>query len=191
MIPDYRLHPDVLFPTFIEDAAASYAWTAERYSTPQRPIIVMGHSAGAHMAAMLAFNPKYIAAAATPTPRMPAGLIGLAGPYAYDLTTWPSTRDLFPAQQDPAPTIPANFVTADAPPTLLIHGGADDTVKLWNQQELAKRLQAMDVSVDAHVPEGVTHVGLVRSLAWPFRNRSPVTDQIVQFVRKRGQEADQ
>jgi len=184
VIPDYRLHPDVHFPTFIEDAAAAYAWTARHFSARQRRIIVMGHSAGAHMAAMLAFNPGYINATQSGV-QAPLGLIGLAGPYAYDLTTYPTTRDLFPAGTSASQTVPANFVTADAPPALLVHGADDDTVKLENQKVLAARLQATGVSVETHVPDGVTHVGLIRNLAWPFRNHSPLIDQIVHFTQQR------
>lgn len=184
VIPDYRLFPDARFPTFIHDAAEAYAWTRQRFPEPDRPIIVMGHSAGAHMAAMLAFNPSYTRSIVTDI-RPPSALIGLAGPYVFDLTTYPTTKDLFPTDQDPSDTIPANFASAGAPPALLIHGEADETVKLANQQKLAEKLMALKVPVETHVPEGATHVGVIRALAWPFRNSSPVTDLVVKFAHDR------
>ncbi len=186
LIPDYRLFPDVMFPAFIEDAAQAYVWTQRRFADTSQPIIVMGHSAGAHMAAMLALNPSYIRNLDAETP-LPAGLVGLAGPYAFDLTDYPTTHDLFAANQSAAATIPSNFATEDAPPALLIHGSSDKTVKLWNQETLATKLRALNVPVETHVAEGVDHVGIIRNLAWPFRNHSPAIDLIVHFVQKRGQ----
>lgn len=192
VIPDYRLYPDVQFPEFLSDAAQAFVWARRQFSAsgtePERPIIVMGHSAGAHMAAMLAFNPAYINAVDSGAAK-PAGLIGLAGPYVFDLTDYPSTRDLFVKGQNPEETIPATYVTGTAPPALLLHGSADETVKLANQQVLAERLRALNVRVETHEPEGETHVGVVRALAWPFRNSSPVIDLIVQFVQRIARDA--
>jgi len=61
VIPDYRLYPQVDWRDFLADSAAAYHWV-EAYiagfgGNPQR-IFVMGHSAGAHMAAMVALDPK-------------------------------------------------------------------------------------------------------------------------------------
>ena len=49
IIPDYRTFPEVSFPGFIEDAARAYHWVWKNLAI-DRPIIVMGHSAGAHSA---------------------------------------------------------------------------------------------------------------------------------------------
>jgi acetyl esterase/lipase len=54
IIPDYRLYPEVRFPTFLEDAAQATRWAGDRVGLPK--LFVMGHSAGAHIALMLAAN---------------------------------------------------------------------------------------------------------------------------------------
>ncbi|MGI9406975.1 MAG: alpha/beta hydrolase [Hyphomicrobiaceae bacterium] len=185
IIPDYRLYPEVRFPGFIHDVAEAYAWTWRRFRKPDgspRPVVVMGHSAGGHMAAMLAFNREYIKRA-NPDAAMPAGLVGLAGPYAFDLTTYGTTKDIFVPGQPVAETIPLNFATDAAPPTLLLHGAADTTVKVWNAEQLEGRLIDVDVPVTVKILDGVTHMGLVTRLAWPFRRRSPALDDILAFVR--------
>ncbi len=50
ILPDYRVWPEVRFPAFVEDGAASVRWATARGEG--RPLVVMGHSAGAHIALM-------------------------------------------------------------------------------------------------------------------------------------------
>ncbi|HUC87003.1 MAG TPA: alpha/beta hydrolase, partial [Candidatus Saccharimonadales bacterium] len=83
VLPNYRLYPAVTFPAFIEDAAAAVQWV-EREHHPRR-IFLMGHSAGAHIAAVLALDNRYFKALPAPHPRI-AGFIGLAG--AYNPKRW-------------------------------------------------------------------------------------------------------
>lgn len=67
VIPSYRLsdslHPENTHPCHIEDVAQAFAWTVENISAyqgdPER-IIVMGHSAGGHLAVLLSTNTYYL-----------------------------------------------------------------------------------------------------------------------------------
>ena len=61
VIPDYRLYPEVRFPAFVEDGAQAVRWTADRVGSGK--LFVMGHSAGAHIALLLAANTPYLQAA--------------------------------------------------------------------------------------------------------------------------------
>src|SRR5688572_9366997 len=60
---DYRLSPKAMYPAYLDDAAASVAWTLaninHRGGDPQR-VFVSGHSAGAYLAAAIGFNPKFL-----------------------------------------------------------------------------------------------------------------------------------
>lgn len=56
-IPDYRLYPQVRFPEFLEDCAAATAFA--RRLAPAAPLVLMGHSAGAYNAAMLALDAQF------------------------------------------------------------------------------------------------------------------------------------
>jgi acetyl esterase/lipase len=64
VIPDYRKYPYVRFPVFVEDGAKALAWVydhiAELHGDPAR-IHVVGHSAGAHIGALLTADPHYLA----------------------------------------------------------------------------------------------------------------------------------
>ena len=59
----YRLSPGVKHPAHVEDAAAATAWlinNAENFGYNNSMIFVSGHSAGGHLAALLAADDKYI-----------------------------------------------------------------------------------------------------------------------------------
>src|SRR4051812_33957950 len=66
VVPDYRKYPAVQFPTFVEDGARALVWARQHArdwgGDPSR-IVVMGHSVGAHLGAMLAYQPEYMRAA--------------------------------------------------------------------------------------------------------------------------------
>ncbi|HSI29311.1 MAG TPA: alpha/beta hydrolase, partial [Methylophilus sp.] len=85
VIPDYRVYPEVLFPGFMEDPAKAAKWVklhaAEFGGDPER-VFLAGHSAGAHIAAMLTLDPEFLAKQNS-KPQDFAGMIGLAGPYDF------------------------------------------------------------------------------------------------------------
>src|SRR3954471_10166956 len=63
VLPDYRLYPRVTFPAFVEDGAQAVRWTRDhiaRYGGDPNRLYLMGHSAGAHTAALLAVDPHYL-----------------------------------------------------------------------------------------------------------------------------------
>lgn len=182
VIPDYRLYPEAVFPEFVSDVAYAYAWVEKNLGEPgQRPIVLIGHSAGAHIAALLAFEPKYLVSAGAI--HRPAGFVGLAGPYAFDPTTYETTAEIFRKATSANEARPVTHVRPGAPPALLLHGSADDMVKLWNTETLAGTLTEHGVTVRKSVVPGLGHLGIVLALSWPFRSgAAPVLEEIVAFV---------
>lgn len=189
-IPDYRLYPEVSFPAFVEDAARAYGFVAGTIARPEtgagreaatRPIYLIGHSAGAHIAALLALDRRYLSAVGPHVPR-PAGLIGLAGPYAFDPTTWPTTKAIFAKAANADQARPVAFAGPQAPPTLLMHGLDDDVVKLWNMRDFAAALSRANVPVRTLELPGLGHIGVMLSVLRPLRWRGPVLDEIVRFI---------
>jgi arylformamidase len=62
---NYRLSPDVMHPAHVQDIAAAINWTyhnINHYGGNQNRISLLGHSAGAHLVALVATNPRYLAA---------------------------------------------------------------------------------------------------------------------------------
>ena len=61
---NYRLHPEVTFPSFPEDAARAASWVRKEIDShggDGENLFLMGHSAGAHSACMVALDPVYLA----------------------------------------------------------------------------------------------------------------------------------
>src|SRR5262249_60177131 len=63
VIISYRLTPQVKHPGHIEDVARAFAWTHAnigKHGGRADQIFVAGHSAGGHLAALLATNERYL-----------------------------------------------------------------------------------------------------------------------------------
>jgi acetyl esterase/lipase len=189
VIPDYRLFPEVQFPGFVDDAAQAYAWVSTNTArlgaarAGARPVVVAGHSAGAHTAALLTLDASYLNRHA-PGMSPPCAFIGLAGPYAFDPTTSGTTKDVFAsARRNPDSARPVAYVaSAKAPPTLLLHGSDDTTVKVSNTRDLGAGINAAGQKARVIEYTGIGHIGLILSVSKPLRWRAPVLDDIVAFV---------
>jgi acetyl esterase/lipase len=180
-VPDYRLVPEGRFPAFVEDGAAAVRW-ARRHAAgfggdPER-IVLIGHSAGAHIGALLALDPQWLG---EDRPAL-RGFVGLAGPYDFLPLEGPVTRAAFGHWADPAVTQPVNFAAAGAPPVLLLHGGRDRTVRPRNSLELARRLAAAGGEAQVRIYPTLGHVDLLTALALPLRRRAPVLADAVAFA---------
>ena len=169
VIPDYRLFPDVAFPAFVEDAAAAVSWSvrnAESLGVSPDAVFLMGHSAGAHIASLVALDRSYLARVSETDVSIRAW-VGLSGPYDFLPIEWSYLQDVFPEPiRDQSQ--PVNYVTSDAPPTLLIHGTDDSTVRIDNSLSLLERLQAEGVAARLERYEDVGHVSVMLALAPPL-----------------------
>ena len=187
VVPDYRLYPAVTFPGFLDDAAASVAWTkahARELGGDPEKLYLMGHSAGAHLAAMVSLDPQYLARVGL-TPKAVSGFIGLAGPYDFLPLKSPTLKTIFAPEETIARTQPINFATASAPPALLMTGDKDDVVSPGNTTRLARKMRELGVPVhEVHYPD-CNHYTIVGLLAAPLRNGEPILDEIDRFVRSR------
>ncbi len=185
-VPDYRLVPQVRFPAFIEDAARATAQVgdiaAAHGGDPAR-LGVLGHSAGAHLALMIALDRRYMAAVERP------GLIraaaGLAGPYEFLPFNVASSINAFGRAPDPTLTQPVTFARADAPPIWLGHGTADVVVHAEDTEILRDRLTAVGAPVEAKLYPGLDHADLISTFSPLFRNKAPVLGEVSDFFRRR------
>jgi acetyl esterase/lipase len=166
IIPDYRLFPDVAFPAFVEDAAAAVSWSvrnAGELGVSADAIFLMGHSAGAHIAALLALDRSYLGRDSGTEVAIRAW-VGLSGPYDFLPIEWSYLQDVFP-EPVREQSQPVNFVTPIAPPALLIHGTDDSTVRIENSLSLLRRLHEEGVAARLERYEDVGHVSVLLALA--------------------------
>lgn len=184
-IPDYRLMPEGPWPLFLEDGAAAVSWLRQAPAAAGRRLVLMGHSAGAFIAIALATDPRWLGPGGR---EALAGAIGLAGPYDFQPDT-PLLRAAFAAAPGGRATAaPAGEAALrGAPPLLLLHGLADDTVSPDRSRELAARPGAAARLV--LYPE-LGHVGIVGALARPVRALglagAPVLEDVAGFLAPLG-----
>lgn len=171
IVADYRTAPETVFPGFVEDAARAVAWAkrhaADHGANPAR-VYLAGHSAGAHIAALVGTDARYLAPHGL-TPRDLAGVIGLSGPYDFEITGY---EDVFgpPAQWPQAQ--PVAFVDGDEPPFLLVHGTADTVVEPVDSRILAERLRAAGSSAEMLWLPDAGHIAPLAAMHAPGRQPS-------------------
>jgi acetyl esterase/lipase len=183
VLPDYRLYPQVKFPLFLDDGALAVAWVqkhAHEFGGDPQRIVLMGHSAGGHEAAFLAYDRQLLEKAGA-RPESIVGNDGLSGPYAHA----PDTNILNTIFASPYTEVewqPVRFVTSQAPPTLLVHGTADDVVSIQHAEKLRDVLQANHVRVETQFYPDKNHSATVAGFSIPARGRTPVLDHSVSFI---------
>ena len=190
VIPDYRVWPEVGFDGFMRDAAAAVAAArreAPRHGGDPSRLFLMGHSAGAHIAAMLALDPSWLGDTGVDTRTALSGMIGLAGPYDFLPLNDPVLEAIF-APVGPR-TQPITFAASASAPLLLLTGADDTTVRPANSLRLAARVNESGGQARAIVYPGLTHVTVLGSIAAPLRFLAPVREDICRFLGARAREA--
>jgi acetyl esterase/lipase len=188
VIPDYRVYPEVMYPDFLRDGAAAVAWTSnniERFGGDRSRLFLMGHSAGAHVAAMLALDRSYLAANKVPAASI-KGLIGLAGAYDFLPLTEPNVIALFSTEKNLAMTQPISYVKPPAaaiPAVLLLHGDADTRVYPKNSINLTRELRAAGATVEFDLLPGIDHTSIIAKFTRVLRGDGKVVDRVDQFIR--------
>jgi acetyl esterase/lipase len=183
VVPDYRKFPDVLFTEIIEDAKLATQWTIQnlkRYDITNENIFLMGHSAGAHMAAMLVADENFLGKDLNRI----SGFIGLAGPYDFYPFTDQYMYKLFSPENDYFNSLPINFINGNEPPHLLLQGKKDKRVFIHNAVNLAEKLKLNGVDHQLVLYEKMSHTRILLSLSKVFKNRSNVINDITQFIKK-------
>lgn len=182
IIPDYRKYPSGRFPIFEQDAAAAAHWTfehaAEFGGDPCR-VFVAGHSAGGHMAALLATDASYLHTWHL-QPRDFAGAIGIAGPYDFLPLTDPKLIEVFGPERDWPLSQPINFVNGDEPPFLLLQGSGDRIVEPRNAVALADALKKAGEPVTLRSYAGIGHFRILAGMR--YTSLAPTLADVARFV---------
>lgn len=184
VVPDYRLYPEVVFPAFLQDNAAAVAWAlahAREIGADARRLVVLGHSAGAYNAAMLALDRRWLEGAGVDPARV-RGTVGLAGPYDFLPITDPDVIPVFAPVQDGPASQPISYVDGRNAPMFLAAGTEDGTVDPANATRLAARIRSRGGPVVTRMYPGLGHIGLITAFAPLFAGRGAVLDDVMSFI---------
>lgn len=124
---NYRLSPQAKYPSYVQDAAAAFAWVkahaAENGIDPAR-IFIGGHSAGAYLTSMVGLDPRWLAPHHL-TPADVAGLIPVSGQMMTHFTVRAergiTDQNVITADE----AAPIHHLHKDTPPILIIYADKD------------------------------------------------------------------
>jgi len=147
----------------VERAVRYIKLNAAKFGVDPARLGAYGGSAGGHLSLMLGLDPD--SGNASARDEVLRGASGVAAVVAYfppvDLRGWTGPSDQFPALDfvaDQAASVsPILFVTKDDPPTLLIHGDADQLVPIAHSQRMYKALKDAGVPTEFVTIPGGTH----------------------------------
>jgi acetyl esterase/lipase len=189
VVPDYRQWPKVRLDGFMRDGAEAVRWAHDHagdFGGDPTHLFVMGHSAGGHIAALLATDARWLGAVGM-KPRDLSGFIGLAGPYDFLPLTNDDFIDMFgQTAEQQARSQPVNFVEGDEPPALLLQGETDNTVKPSNALSLQRHYEARGEHVEVKLYPDTGHMGVLFGLG-TGKHKAPVLRDVVTFVRKQSE----
>ena len=182
-IPDYIKYPEGVFPAFVQDIALAIDWlvsNAGRF-TDIDTLILIGHSAGAHTAALLVTDQRYLAAHQLPADTIDA-FVGMAGPYAY-LPEEEKYRNIFGNMDDYSGMQPLHFVTGSEPPMLLLHGSRDKTVLPVHTRKFAEKVNALGGRAATRFYPEQGHATMVLALSRVSDQNNEIRSHILEFLR--------
>ncbi|WP_164116003.1 alpha/beta hydrolase [Sphingorhabdus sp. Alg239-R122] len=185
VLPNYRLHPETVFPAMVEDSAGAIAWTHDniaQYGGDPAKIFVGGHSAGAYNAAMAALDPQWLGRLGKNTDII-RGVIGLAGPYDFHPFTSDATKASFGNTPRPEITQPINYAHKDNPPLWLASGDTDDVVQPRNSRVLAQKVNHLGGRAEYREYTNIDHYRIIMAISRPFRSSAGILDDSVAFMQ--------
>lgn len=185
VVVDYRLSPKAIYPAYLDDAAASVAWTlahiAEHGGDAKR-VFVGGHSAGGYLATAIGFDPQYLARYHVSTEQI-AGLVPFS-PQVFTHFTVRKERGVPNPQTTPVidAAAPAYHVRPNAPPMLILVADNDWPARLEECQyfvAMLKLIQHPDVAMQ--VIAGRDHGSIAKKAA---EAGDPAMQAVLIFIAK-------
>lgn len=167
---EYRLAQQAVAPAAIMDVRAALIYLLKKhkqYHINPRYVIIMGSSAGGHLALMVGLlQNNHVFDNGSKTNVHIAAIIDKYGP--ADLNEWESMKKPSKASSSwlgahmndtsfIASVSPVSYVNHSSPPVMIIHGTADHTVPYEQSVMLKNKLEAAGVHVDFYAVEGGRH----------------------------------
>ena len=184
----YRLSPALQHPAHIEDVARAFAWLHRNialHGGSPKKLFVAGISAGGHLAALLALDPKYLKAQGLDPDRDVAGAFPVSGVYRLaGEVEWAPRMYTRAFGDDPAvrkDAEPLAHVHAGAPPFYIVHAERDVRPLRAQAEELKKQLEKTGGKAFLEEVPGVGHLTIMPRLS---ADGDPTTGRLIAFVRE-------
>ena len=158
------------FPEAVDDVACAVRWSARQAQShghaPTR-VILLGHSAGGHLAALVAYSGEEFGRDCPDPPVDIDGLIGLAGvydtePFRSFMSPWmgidPTEQPETWQRADPLAWLRTGVQAPTGLRALLLHGDEDVSVPLTQTTALQEALDTAGIQVDSTVLPGLDHL---------------------------------
>lgn len=190
-VPNYRLYPEVKYPAFLEDGALSIAHLKKELAKPEyrdrkpaQQFIMMGHSAGAYNAAMLALDPRWLESSGLTHQTSIQGFIGLAGAYNIYPINDVEVRPVFDHPNYPPKSQPIDYTAKASVPSLILTPETDTLVSIErNSEALHTALKSAGNQTILQTIEGTDHVTIVGTLSPLLFFKGSTSKPIEKFVR--------
>ena len=184
VVPDYRIYTEVCYPEFLDDGALVVRWVMDniaRFGGNPDKFFLKGHPAGAHIAAMLSIDARWLGKVGLDPRRDIGGLIGISGPYDFMPLRDERLKVIFGGVDRPE-TQPIFHVASGAPPALLMTGSRDRLVEPGNSIRLAARLVAAGNAATVLTYRHVGHFIIIAAVAPFLRFLVPVRRDVDSFI---------
>ena len=184
---NYRLTPEVRHPEHARDVARAVSWihdNASLYGWNSRKIVLVGHSAGAHLCSLTALDAAYLEEHGL-TPEIIGGVVAISG--IYDLTRLGVTgqllfQDVFGARDEQLQSASPALRVQDRPaPFLLLYADRDFPMADYQTRRLENALDEAGGTVrSVEIPDR-NHVNIITGLG---RKDDPVREEIFRFLKE-------
>ncbi len=193
VVPNYRLSPKVVHPAHVQDVAAAIAWSfanVQRWGgNPQRTYL-LGHSAGAHLVALVGTNPFYLQ-------EHGLSLANIKGVVSLDTSSldlerrvrvWGSDDDMrttaFPAGSERNASPVWNVRAGTQYPAFLLLAASNSSESIAHAGVMGAKLAEVSGKGEVAVmpydgPDGSSHIRIFTDLD---DDDKPVTQKILSFI---------
>ncbi len=183
----YRLSPSVKHPEHVQDVARAFAWVkahiADHGGRPDQ-LFVCGHSAGAHLTALLAADESYLKGVGCSSDDV-RGAITISGVYSIPDKFFSKVFGEDPVVRDNAS--PLRHVRAGCPPFLIVYAAKDFPSCDRASEAFAKALRDQNVAAETLKIEGRNHINILTRI--PDVD-DPCGRALLDFVAKHASPAD-
>jgi acetyl esterase/lipase len=180
VVTNYRLSPGVQHPEHIKDVARAFAWThahIAKYGGNPDQIFVSGHSAGAHLVALLATDESYLKAEKLSLAAI-QGALPLSG--VYTITPARYFEPVFGKDPDVCrKASPEAHVNGKHPPMLIVYAEKDLGTIDTMSQHFHKTLQGAKCAADLLEVKDRDHISIIIRIA---NEDDPATQAMLEFI---------